>query len=297
MNTDDQREWRELLRTAQQASYRILRSYELSEDCASIAIEQLVEAERRGPVANRCGWVTITARRRAIDILRARRIHDELPDDRALDAAIRLDDVADTVLSSDTAHRLLKLVQALPEPGRSIVLGVIEDQPMAEIAQRLQISERAAESHLYRARRKLKAAWIGVVAGLLWRGKRSKALTGAGLAASIGIAGLILAPMTHSPTPMPANPSCLDCGQIDSYNVASSARGISEHPHAASLVTLTVPQEPRPARISETNFVKLGTGKKPVRVYQQDRPGNHTFVEELVECIRHPKLGPVEFGC
>lgn len=116
----------------------------------------------RDPERSR-SWLLGIAYREALLVLRTRR---DVPTDPAdlPDSAQRASDPADLLVGSELASLLDGAVRALPESLRiAFVLRDVEELPMREVAEVLEIGESAAKMRVARARERLRLALDGRV--------------------------------------------------------------------------------------------------------------------------------------
>jgi RNA polymerase sigma-70 factor (ECF subfamily) len=281
------------------ACERVVASREDAEDCAS---EALVAALRRGglgDVRNEEAWLVSVAKRKAIDVVRgdvrgrkrAARIAGEHP----IDAA----DAAEAVLDQAEARWLAQQSRALLAPAAAEVLEAVADgHSIADAADRLGMTKRAAESHLHRARAALRTAWtatLGVLSWLAgarrWGQTAPAAALAAGLILSLspglGAAGpsgiSVPSPLTSADTNDSAPVSPAHTSQLGAAAAGSSRRPADRSlPHASA---------------GGKGLHSVQTRAAGVQVTQETRPGPADPVGAAVWCVQHLHVSPTAVGC
>jgi RNA polymerase sigma factor (sigma-70 family) len=134
---------------------------EEAEDCVHEALVELLEVADPASVRTPAGWVATVSRRRLIDLVR-RRCRERLAGRREHAAAIAPVDPADLVAERDLARWLVRSMAELPPTTRDVCAAIGEGKSEAEVAQALGLTARAVESHLTRARRRLRKLRIAL---------------------------------------------------------------------------------------------------------------------------------------
>jgi len=142
------------LAAAREYCLRLSRDKHLAEDAVHDAY---LIAVRRGHTvrdpAHWRGWFCRVARRRLLDLLRARSRRSGVPLTEEI-AAPTPDEVEE---SCRRTRRILRAIKNLPEPVRAAVRQrYLEGEPLKRIAARLNTSVDSVKSRLYRARRILR---------------------------------------------------------------------------------------------------------------------------------------------
>ncbi|GAA3436869.1 RNA polymerase sigma factor [Kutzneria kofuensis] len=134
---------------------------EEAEDCVHEALVELLEVDDPESVRAPAGWVATVSRRRLIDQVR-RRSRERVAGQRE-PTAIAPVDPADLVADRDLARWLVRSIADLPPTTRQVCAAIGDGMSEAEVAQSLGLTARAVESHLTRARRRLRKLRIAVV--------------------------------------------------------------------------------------------------------------------------------------
>jgi RNA polymerase sigma factor (sigma-70 family) len=268
-------------------------------DCASQAIVQYLEQDRRD-VANLEAFMVTIAKRRAIDLVRARdraRVRDER---YAHEVVLSAPDVAEDVATRAEALWADREARRLLQPKVYELLTLVADGvPMAEVAQRLGMTERAAQSHLLRARRVVRNALARTLAGLgiavasLRRWWGPAAVTAPVLAAAFVLAiGTATAPRVPAPPPLTLLPSTGTPAPVES--ATDSAHRVAPHRRTGSAAARTAAVVPR--RPHEDVSVQTPVGSVSV----EDRDTGHdsdSYAEELLWCLGHLRIELHYQGC
>ena len=135
---------------------------EEAEDCVHEALVELLEVADPESVRTPAGWVATVSRRRFIDQVR-RRCRERVASRRERAAAIAPVDPADLVADRDLARYLVRSMAALPRTTREVCAAIGAGKSEADVAESLGLSARAVESHLTRARRRLRKLRIALV--------------------------------------------------------------------------------------------------------------------------------------
>jgi RNA polymerase sigma factor (sigma-70 family) len=135
---------------------------EEAEDCVHEALVELLEVTDPASVRTPAGWVAAVSRRRLIDLVR-RRCRERIAGRREHAAAIAPVDPADLVADQDLARWLVRSMADLPPTTRDVCAAIGAGKSEAEVAESLGLTARAVESHLTRARRRLRKLRIAVV--------------------------------------------------------------------------------------------------------------------------------------
>jgi len=140
----------------------LTRDLDLAEDCLHDAVERaLVRWPADGVPDNPAAWLTTTARRRALDVLRRRRLEDE-----KLQEAGALAELEGTTQHEEYGDDRLALLfacchPALPMAGRvALTLKTVTGLSTREVARAFLVSEATMGQRLLRAKRKIATAGI-----------------------------------------------------------------------------------------------------------------------------------------
>jgi RNA polymerase sigma factor (sigma-70 family) len=134
---------------------------EEAEDCVHEALVELLEVDDPASVRTPAGWVATVSRRRLIDQVR-RRSRERVAGQRE-PAAIAPADPADLVADRDLARWLVQAMAELPVTTQEVCAAVGEGKSAEEVALEFGLTARAVESHLTRARRRLRKLRIAIV--------------------------------------------------------------------------------------------------------------------------------------
>lgn len=138
-----------------------------AEDCAHDALLAALDRPDLLDAASRPeGWITVVARRRAIDHIRRQKRTTALshsfgdPDERLAP------DLSDEIASRIAAQALAEDIAELPAATQSVLRQLAAGGTTADAAHALGITKRSADSHLHRARRHLRDRWMSALAAL-----------------------------------------------------------------------------------------------------------------------------------
>lgn len=130
-------------------------AHEDAEDAAQEALSR-AWANQRVDAATAVGWLTVVTRNLAVDMAR-RRGRDAQLLDRASLWEPPVPDPSEEVLDRHLSASLRRCIEQLPERQREVVRLIADGCSLAEAARLMGITERAAEGHLSRARKTLRA--------------------------------------------------------------------------------------------------------------------------------------------
>ncbi|MFI9381812.1 RNA polymerase sigma factor [Kutzneria sp. NPDC052558] len=135
---------------------------EEAEDCVHEALVELLEVADPESVRTPAGWVATVSRRRFIDQVR-RRCRERVASRREHAAALAPVDPADLVADRDLARYLVRSMADLPPTTQEVCAAIGAGKSEADVAESLGLTARAVESHLTRARRRLRKLRIAIV--------------------------------------------------------------------------------------------------------------------------------------
>ena len=165
--SDSWETWASRRALAVREATRVLGRRDDAEDCAHDALLAALDRPELLDTARRQeGWITVVARRRAIDHIRRKTRTSALshsfgdPDQRLVP------DFSDDVASRLTAQVLAEDIAELPATTQSVLRHLAGGGTTADAAQALGITKRSADSHLHRARRHLRDRWMSALAAL-----------------------------------------------------------------------------------------------------------------------------------
>lgn len=285
---------------AERACRHLVPSRDDAEDCASEAITwALAHPDRLQGVANVEGWLVTVARRNAIDMARdaGRRqkcegrlqAWDELPHP---DPA---EDVADQAEAAWVASRAQA---ALPARTHSVLSALSRGESVIEAAESLRLTPRAVESHLLRARRRMRAiltiatGLIGVLGGAVRRS--------APASVPLAVAAFSIVVLVHQSPIEPADgPStaALPGGRaavalVDSeVPVPSRATAPAVRPASAQAQLAAAPSR------QSTTVAEVGVPEASATIESQDRGGDTGPVAAVTGCLENLTVSPELIGC
>jgi DNA-directed RNA polymerase specialized sigma24 family protein len=268
-------------------------------DCASEALVQYLEHDP-GDVQNLEAFMVTIAKRRAIDHARAR-TRARLRDNRfAHEVSLTTPDVAEDIAARAEAFWADQQAQQLLQPRVYKLLQLVADGvPLAEVARRLDMTERAAQSHLLRARRVVRAALAQTLAALavgvttVRRGWGPAAVTAPLLAAASVLAiGTAVSPPRANEPRLAIQPQTTVVTDADARETAALAKaavvrrtGVVGHPAR------------RPVTTSKTVLnVTMPTGSVALEK-RDDGHQSGNYVEQVVWCLQHLRVEPHYQGC
>jgi RNA polymerase sigma factor (sigma-70 family) len=270
-------------------------------DCASLAIVQYLEQAPRD-VENLEAFLVTIAKRRAIDHVRAQS-RARLRDERfAHETALSAPDVAEDVATRAEAYWADQEARRLLQPRVYELLQLVADGvPLSEVAQRLDMTERAAQSHLLRARRVVRAALaktlaaLGLGAAAVRRWWGPAAMTAPVLAAVFILAiGTAEAPaLTAKPPALTLLPRTTDVQDAEATAGLSGAGTGTARRTGDSSATRGTPAKP-PRR----NVVKVLTPVGGVGLDERDNGHqSDNEVEAVLWCLQHLRIELNYQGC
>lgn len=283
------------------AARPVVGSLEEARDCASEAVLQYLERRPQDVVHLEAFMVTI-AKRRAIDHVRARE-RARIRDSRAAGTeSLTTPDVAEDVATRAEALWADSEARRLLQPHVYRLLQLVADGvPLSEVACRLHMSERAAQSHLLRARRVVRAALartlaaLGIGCAALRRWSGSAAASTVALAAALAVVAARGASLgTSAPVPEFV---LLPSTTVATLNSGSVAVRTSSASHTGWRVARSVGPISGAARKPST-VLSVRTPLGGVRVEQRD-DGHHSDgpVQQVEWCLEHLRVELHYQGC
>ena len=281
---------------ARRAAARIVGNGPDADDCVSAAIEAALSADEMESPAS---WLVVVARRRAVDLIRSRRSEDRAwRHTKADDLAPRSTDFTEDIDDREAARWLADEARALPGPTRRVLTHLGAGSSAASIATELGMTRRAVESHILRARRHLRRAWISSITGLaavLGAARRIVRRTSASMAAALS-APLLIAAGVGAVHPGP--PSAVSPLPQVGLSLPLSA------PARPSLTTRRpTPNPMRPAtarRQAPTASNTVAVVHTPIaneKVTREHRPGPDDPVGSIMYCATHWQITSSHLGC
>jgi RNA polymerase sigma factor (sigma-70 family) len=277
-----------------------LGSREDAEDCAATALLGVVQRGGLSEVANGEAWMVAVARRRAVDVLRGRDRERRRGERLAAHTAGVTPVVAEHVADRAEAQWLASVArEGLPHSTQRLLEALAEGFPIDEAAAQLEISKRAAESHLHRARRALRAAWASTLAvwGVLVAAARRAAP--AAPAAALAASTLALAVSTPAPAgeadpalrPQPVLEREASTAVVPRAETSASGRALVEPAPAAVPVHALARQRQRQLPTA------VGVGSVAVSVSEKERSGPSDPVGVVLHCLSEMEVSATTMGC
>jgi RNA polymerase sigma factor (sigma-70 family) len=283
------------------AARPVVGSADEARDCASEAIVQYLE-QRPDEVLNLEAFLVTIAKRRALDHARAR-TRARIRDDRYARATpLSAPDIAEDIAARAEAFWADEQARRLLSPHVYGLLRLVADGvPFPEVARRLDISERAVQSHLHRARCQVRAALAKTLAalGLAAAGLRKWADTPVTAAPALA-AAFVIAVQILGGGPLPAEP---DLTLLPSTTIVDETASMSAHPAGTGTV---IGGTTRGTAVSTRRHVaaprhSLADVQTPVvglEVQKRD-DGKHAsgWVERVQDCLTNLRIELHYQGC
>ena len=283
------------------AARPVVGSMDEARDCASEAVLQYLQ-QRPEDVHNLEAFLVTIAKRRAIDHTRARtraRARDERV---AGELAVSAPDVAEDIAARAEAFGADEQARRLLQPHVYELLRLVADGvPFPEVARRLDLTERAVQSHLLRARRVVRAALAKTLAALglgsvsLRKLPGTATATAPAVAAALVIGAGVLGGIASRPTQpgLVLLPSTTVQGDEEADVSALAERTLGAPASALGSALSTKPRRSDPTRV-----VLLQTGVVGVEVQQRDDGQQSSGpVERLQHCVENLRVELDYLGC
>lgn len=282
------------------ASERILSSRADAEDCAAEALLAALRHPDLAKVTNLRAWLVAVSKRRAADLLRTtirdrRRLVRLAGQHEPHDA-----DVADGVVDrAEAAWVSVRATEILPSAARAVLASVADGATAVDAANRHGLSRRAAESHLLRGRRVLRATLAASAAIVAWAfGLVRKAAPAAPVAL---VAAALAVTLGSSAAPYPA-PDAGSAGDVSHRSTGALEEQSALRPGTDSLVVAkkeiriaepvrraAVPAVPRSRRI--------GNGVASATITKERREGPSDPAGIMLDCVQHLRISLENPGC
>jgi RNA polymerase sigma factor (sigma-70 family) len=301
-----QNHWHAMVRVCR----RVLDSREEAEDCASTALLQALERPETVPVNAEAFLITV-AKRRASDRLRS--VHRERARLERMSAqpSHEVADVAEAFVEQAEARWLDQQAQArLPARTYAVLRRLADGETVDEAAAALEMSKRAAESHLLRARRLLRAASSAALSVLAWSVyvfRRSWQAAPAVPAAALVAIALPILTANNPPVVLEERTApSRTAWTADATPTARHSPGAGPPRTAPTpAATLLLPSEPMVVEPStapppEPSAVAVLDGPAGARteVWREERPqGDGTVLGDTAACLSQLKVTVDEVGC
>lgn len=284
------------------AARGVLGAQDGARDCAAEAMAQYLE-RHPADVANLEAFMVTIAKRRAVDQIRreerSRRREVKVGAQFALDVRDVAEDVvarAEAKWVDETARELLK-----PQVYR-LVRMIADGVPLEQAAAALGMTDRAAQSHLLRARRSIRAALAKTLAalGLLGAGVR-RSMAPATTTATVAAAFLImLGVVPQVPPPEVAAPTVRLLPKTSPAELASyhSQFSVAPRDSAGARVKPVSTQPSQQPRVSRREVARLQTPVVGIGLEKRDdgkRRG--ALAERLLTCLENLRVEPGYQGC
>lgn len=288
-------------------SHGVLGSADEARDCAAEAMAQVLE--RKPPdIANLEAFMVTVAKRRAIDRIRAAQRARGRDQILAGQVPLSAPDVAEDVVARAEAQWVDAQARTLLKPKvYRLVLMLADGVPMHKASQRLGMTERAAESHLLRARRTIRAALaktLGVLAAALACGRRTAPAAPAAVIAAATLAlhvGLVPGSPNRPVVPPEApRPVQATAERPAVTTLAGPTRGQSPRA-AAPLINADRAEDPMAARPAPAGGQASPVARTPVvgvdTYRSEDANSSGTPVEQVTNCVRNLRVTVGYQGC
>ena len=293
--------WPAMVRVARS----VLGSRHNAEECAAAALAQVVTRRPRD-VGNYEAFMVTIAKRRAIDMLRAqdRARHREAR--LVASTTLTVDDIAEAITSRAEAQWADATARQLLSPKVYGLLRLVaDDLQVPEIAERLQLTPRAVESHLLRARRVMRAALAKTLAGfgLLGLGLRWLLPSAAPAGVAVTAVALLFAlPFVDTTRPGGTGPTVLGHGyeravELTNIPVPHKTTGVSGR--VAETRARGASEASKPPTTGPPTVTKIqGPANASATVTAEDS-GTHedTPVEMVLACAQNVRVTPNYVGC
>ena len=286
---------------AMAAAYRVTKNLHDAEDAVATAIEQAWLATAKGTLKSPAAWLTHVSRLRALD--RLRRGNRETLDLPADQHPWYVDEGIEGVLDCAEAHWFTLEAQKLPEMTGAVLATIVAGASPKEAAAALGLTTRAVESHLRRARLRLRATWTSTLAVLgLW----ARSFRRLAVSASVVPAAVVLMMLPqwgqHDPAVSVGPRLTPTLSKQASAGLMSHElpAGMQQLGHVAqgSMVRPTVKIRHQGAVGRDQTYAKVSTPNGgQVRVHEDDRGGPSGPVDGTLACLQNFEVKPSHIGC
>lgn len=289
--------WPAMVRVCQ----RTLGSREDAEDCAATALLGVVQRGGLENVENNEAWMVSIAKRRAVDVLRARVREQGRAVRLAAEHEIEAADVAELIVERAEARWLKETADsAVPEKTSQLVHALTEGMSISEAAAHLGMTKRAAESHLHRARIALRAVWAASLALIGWAcALLRKAAPTAPQIAVAAVAAVTLGTLGPQPpaggsSPPGASKAVVADGTSHTPAEARPSKPVTRAaPAEARRQAAPPPAAPRP----DPRPRRVGTRRAGLDVVEEQREGPTDPVGIVLHCLTNAEVTTAHVGC
>jgi RNA polymerase sigma factor (sigma-70 family) len=291
------------------ASRKVLGSLDDAHDCAAEAMTQVLERQPDG-VENLEAFMVTVAKRRAIDRYRAQQRGRRRERMLAAQVALTAPDFAEDVATRAEARWADETARAVLKPNVYRLVRMLADGvPLSDAAARLGMSDRAAESHLLRARRAVRGALgktFGVLAAAFACGRRVGPAAAPAVVAVAASTALLVggpAPGPRLPASDPpakpilgdAAPTAVVAELVLPTGAATPPRGVSARaPLSLPAASVGVAQ----ASPRSTTSAVVSTPVAGVDSYDtDDGQQSEGTAEQVLQCVQNLKVTIGYQGC
>lgn len=285
---------------AERACRRVLGSAQDAEDCASEAIVvALSDLETLGSIRSIEAWLVTVARRRAVDLVRSRTSERNSFERISHWSIASESDHAAEIADRDEARWVAdRLPSMLPATTLAVVQHRSRGETVSETARELRLTERAVESHLLRARRRL----VGLLATVpAWAAFMTRRTGKVGVAtASVTMVAVSLA-VIHAQAPGAHHQAAplhvvAPVTSVTQPDAAAVTRVIGVARPSVVRRSVTAPMAARTA-LKSREVAKAPTPVATVTVTNEDRGGATGPIAGTMKCIHEFQVNLNHIGC